>query len=195
MREQIAVMATCDAQTLGRLPNTSRLGEIAPPTHVGEKSPATDHAIGHAHQRTRPAVRRTGRVERLTRALNLLGPTYVKFGQVLSTRPDIVPSEYVAALESLQDAVEPFSFAEVEKIVEQELGARISKIFREFEPISSAGWRRLPNRRTDTRSMAERLINGISSRTKPKPEAVCGSFWNQATQPRGPEPRWRAGLA
>src|SRR5437763_15931053 len=49
-------------------------------------------------------------------ALKKMGPTYVKFGQVLSTRPDIVPSEYVSALESLQDNVEPFSFAEVERI-------------------------------------------------------------------------------
>ena len=80
------------------------------------------------------------RAEAFASSLKKLGPTYVKFGQVLSTRPDIVPREYVAALESLQDAVEPFSFAEVEKIVEQELGGRISKIFREFDatPIAAA---------------------------------------------------------
>ncbi len=73
-------------------------------------------------------------------ALKKMGPTYVKFGQVLSTRPDVVPSEYVAALESLQDDVEPFSFADVERIVESELGARISKLFLEFEspPMAAA---------------------------------------------------------
>ena len=61
--------------------------------------------------------------------LKEMGPTYIKFGQILSTRPDIVPPEYIAALESLQDSVDPFSFADVERIVEEELGAKISRIF------------------------------------------------------------------
>src|SRR5437016_10051501 len=73
-------------------------------------------------------------------ALKKMGPTYVKFGQVLSTRPDIVPQEYIIALESLQDDIEAFSYADVERIVESELGARISKIFHEFEstPMAAA---------------------------------------------------------
>src|SRR5439155_18447906 len=80
------------------------------------------------------------RAEAFANALKGMGPTYVKFGQVLSTRPDVVPPEYIAALESLQDDVEPFSFADVEKTVEQELGARISKVFLEFEatPMAAA---------------------------------------------------------
>ena len=80
------------------------------------------------------------RAQAFAAALKKMGPTYVKFGQVLSTRPDVVPPEYIAALESLQDDVEPFSFAEVERIVEQELGGRISKIFLEFEstPMAAA---------------------------------------------------------
>src|SRR5687767_6972574 len=69
------------------------------------------------------------RAEAFANSLKEMGPTYVKFGQLLSTRPDIVPQEYVDALESLQDNVEPFSFADVERIVEEELGAKISKIF------------------------------------------------------------------
>jgi len=73
-------------------------------------------------------------------ALQKMGPTYVKFGQVLSTRPDIVPPEYIAELESLQDNVEPFSFAEVEKTIEAELGVRLSKAFLDFEsqPLAAA---------------------------------------------------------
>src|ERR1700716_1498362 len=80
------------------------------------------------------------RAEAFAKALKQMGPTYVKFGQVLSTRPDIVPAEYIAALESLQDDVEPFSFAEVEAIVESELGVRISKAFLDFEstPLAAA---------------------------------------------------------
>jgi ubiquinone biosynthesis protein len=80
------------------------------------------------------------RAKAFAAALQKMGPTYVKFGQVLSTRPDIVPPEYIAELEWLQDNVEPFSFAEVEKIVEEELGVRISKAFLDFDstPLAAA---------------------------------------------------------
>ena len=80
------------------------------------------------------------RAEAFAKSLKEMGPTYVKFGQLLSTRPDIVPQEYVDALESLQDDLEPFSFADVERIVEEELGVRISKAFSHFEatPLAAA---------------------------------------------------------
>ena len=85
-----------------------------------------------------PDVR--ARAEAFAAALRQMGPTYVKFGQLLSTRPDIVPHEYILALESLQDDLEPFSFADVERIVEEELGVRISKAFENFEstPLAAA---------------------------------------------------------
>ncbi|HEX8255055.1 MAG TPA: AarF/UbiB family protein [Thermoanaerobaculia bacterium] len=85
-----------------------------------------------------PDVR--ARAEAFAKALKNMGPTYVKFGQLLSTRPDIVPQEYIVALEQLQDDLEPFSFADVERIVEQELGVRISKGFESFEstPLAAA---------------------------------------------------------
>jgi predicted unusual protein kinase regulating ubiquinone biosynthesis (AarF/ABC1/UbiB family) len=85
-----------------------------------------------------PDVQR--RAEAFAAHLKQMGATYVKFGQVLSTRPDIVPPEYIAALESLQDQVEPFSFAVVEQIVQDELGVRLSKAFESFDstPIAAA---------------------------------------------------------
>lgn len=85
-----------------------------------------------------PDVR--ARAEAFAKALRQMGPTYVKFGQLLSTRPDVVPHEYILALESLQDDLDPFSFAEVERIVEEELGVRISKAFETFEstPLAAA---------------------------------------------------------
>ncbi|HEV7241206.1 MAG TPA: AarF/UbiB family protein [Thermoanaerobaculia bacterium] len=85
-----------------------------------------------------PDVR--ARAEAFADALRQMGPTYVKFGQLLSTRPDIVPPEYIVALESLQDDLEPFSFADVERIVQEELGVRISKAFEVFEstPLAAA---------------------------------------------------------
>ncbi|HVT01745.1 MAG TPA: AarF/ABC1/UbiB kinase family protein [Thermoanaerobaculia bacterium] len=80
------------------------------------------------------------RAKAFTAALSEMGPTYVKFGQILSTRPDIVPPEYICELEELQDQVEPFSYAEVEAIVEKELNAKVSKAFGSFEqaPLAAA---------------------------------------------------------
>src|SRR5438552_3488677 len=52
--------------------------------------------------------------------LEKMGPVYVKIGQMLSTRPDVLPQAFAEALERLQDKVEPFSFAEVEKIIKEE---------------------------------------------------------------------------
>jgi predicted unusual protein kinase regulating ubiquinone biosynthesis (AarF/ABC1/UbiB family) len=78
--------------------------------------------------------------EALASDLEKLGPTFVKLGQVLSTRPDLLPPAYLAALTRLQDNVEPFPFADVQRIVEEELGARLSKAFSSFEekPIAAA---------------------------------------------------------
>lgn len=70
--------------------------------------------------------------------LEQLGPTFVKLGQLLSTRPDLLPPPYLTALARLQDKVEPFPFPEVERIVAEELGVRVSKAFAEFEPTPLA---------------------------------------------------------
>lgn len=78
--------------------------------------------------------------EALARDLEALGPTFVKLGQVLSTRPDLLPAPYVAALARLQDNVQSFPFTDVQRIVESELGARLSKAFASFEetPLAAA---------------------------------------------------------
>ena len=72
--------------------------------------------------------------------LERLGPTYIKLGQLLSTRSDFLPPAYMEALQRLQDKIEPFPFAQVEEIVTSELGVRLSKAFAEFdpEPIAAA---------------------------------------------------------
>lgn len=77
---------------------------------------------------------------RLRKTLERLGPTFVKFGQVLSVRPDLLPKDYIRELEKLQDKVPAFPFSEVKKIVENELKKPIHKIFPKFEetPIASA---------------------------------------------------------
>jgi len=80
------------------------------------------------------------KAEELADDLEKLGPTYIKLGQLLSTRADLIPPAYAKALSRLQDSVEPFGFDEVERIVSSELGVRISKGFASFEsePLASA---------------------------------------------------------
>jgi ubiquinone biosynthesis protein len=80
------------------------------------------------------------RAEAFRNRLIELGPSYIKLGQVLSTRPDLVSPAFVKELERLQDAVPPMQFEEVEQIIEQELGAKITKLFGSFEekPLGSA---------------------------------------------------------
>jgi len=88
-----------------------------------------------------PAPNGNGEVnpEQLADDLERMGPTFVKLGQVLSSRADLLPEPYLKALARLQDSVKPFPYEEVEKIVESELGVRISKAFSRFDPVPIAG--------------------------------------------------------
>ena len=84
--------------------------------------------------------KQAAKADELAADLESLGPTFVKLGQLLSTRVELLPCSYLDALSRLQDEVEPFGFGEVEKIVTTELGVRISKAFVDFEsaPMASA---------------------------------------------------------
>lgn len=84
----------------------------------------------------RPEV--AGDARELADDLEALGPTWVKLGQLLSTRADLLPIAYLDALARLQDDVEPIAFADVESAVEEGLGVRISKAFAVFEPVPLA---------------------------------------------------------
>ena len=97
-----------------------------------------DEGIDSARAETASASETTP--EHLADDLEAMGPTFVKLGQVLSGRPDLLPAPYLAALQRLQDSVKPFPYAEVEQIIVTELGARISKLFSRFdtEPIAAA---------------------------------------------------------
>lgn len=78
--------------------------------------------------------------EALATDLERLGPTFIKLGQLLAARADLLPVPYLDALSRLHDKVQPFPFTDVERIVEEELGIRISKAFSEFEstPMAAA---------------------------------------------------------
>lgn len=91
-----------------------------------------------AEQRVTP--QEAAKASELADDLEKLGPTFVKLGQLLSTRVEMMPQAYLEALARLQDKVEPFAFDEVEKIVASELGVRMSKAFSDFDvtPMAAA---------------------------------------------------------
>ncbi len=75
----------------------------------------------------------------VTRALTALGPAYIKFGQILSTRPDVVGEELAMQLRVLQDRLAPFPMATAKRTIAQELGQPVESLFSEFsEPIAAA---------------------------------------------------------
>jgi ubiquinone biosynthesis protein len=88
----------------------------------------------------RERLEKLSRPERVRLALEELGPTYVKLGQVLSTRPDLIPVDFIIELAKLQDEVPPFDVNEVDRIIAAELGAAPDEVFTSFEriPLASA---------------------------------------------------------
>jgi ubiquinone biosynthesis protein len=125
--------------------NLGRISEIA--------QVAVKHGFGYFFERHRltdlvpwPAKVRSIERERAQRGQHLremfdeLGPTFVKFGQLLSTRPDVVPPDIIVELRKLQDDVTPVPYEQVEQVVQAELGLPIEKLFTEFseQPIAAA---------------------------------------------------------
>jgi ubiquinone biosynthesis protein len=125
--------------------NLGRISEIA--------QVAVKHGFGYFFERHRltdllpwgakvlPVEReRSQRGQHLREMFDELGPTFVKFGQLLSTRPDIVPPDIIAELRKLQDDVTPFPYTQVEQVIEAELGLPIEKLFVEFSerPVAAA---------------------------------------------------------
>lgn len=98
----------------------------------------TSHAMEEETARTFSDYEQTP--DELVEDLKKMGPTYIKLGQLLSTRPDLLPDRYLLALASLQDDLPPISYEQVQEIVENEIGNKISKAFNffEVEPLASA---------------------------------------------------------
>jgi ubiquinone biosynthesis protein len=113
--------------------NLGRLSEIA--------QVAVRHGFGYAVDGRKagdPAIEGTARGRHLREMLDELGPTFVKFGQLLSTRPDVVPPDIIAELRGLQDDVRPFPYADVERTVREELDQPIERLFTEFDEVPLA---------------------------------------------------------
>jgi ubiquinone biosynthesis protein len=120
-----------------RRQNLARLREIA--------QVAARHGFGYlTHRGGEPpadgevTVAAGTRGARLRAMLDELGPTFVKFGQLLSTRPDVVPPDVVRELRGLQDDVTPVPFAAVRAVIEEELGLTIEQAFEAFEEVPLA---------------------------------------------------------
>jgi ubiquinone biosynthesis protein len=126
----------------------------APPRSLGRMTEiaqvAVRHGFGYFFHRNRltdllPSDGRQAvdelpseRGRHLREMLEELGPSFVKFGQLLSMRPDILPPDIIAELRSLQDDVAPFPYEEAAAVIEAELGQPVERLFREFDPIPMA---------------------------------------------------------
>src|SRR4051812_8796929 len=101
----------------------------------------TDLLPGRSAEARLSAVYEEGtsaRGQHLRELLDELGPTFVKFGQLLSTRPDIVPPDIIAELRGLQDDVRAFPFEQAERVIEEDLGNTIERLFLDFDPVPVA---------------------------------------------------------
>ncbi|HDZ23582.1 MAG TPA: AarF/ABC1/UbiB kinase family protein [Desulfobacteraceae bacterium] len=89
-------------------------------------------------RKRREKIERLTRAERVRMALEELGPTFIKMGQILSTRPDLMPVEFIRELGKLQDHVPPFEYTKAKKIVEMELDVPIDEVFEYFDKVPMA---------------------------------------------------------
>jgi ubiquinone biosynthesis protein len=120
----------------------------APPRTFGRLSEiaqvAARHGFGYFFEHRRLRRRDIDDMSPSQRGVHLramleeLGPTFVKFGQLLSMRPDILPPDIIAELRGLQDDVRPFSYEEAEAVIQADLGLSIDRLFLEFEPAPIA---------------------------------------------------------
>ena len=103
---------------------------------------ATRHGFGYLidRRRSNDNTQLADRGRRLREMLDELGPTFVKFGQLLSTRPDVMPPDIIVELRKLQDDVTPIPFADIRRVIEEEMGLTLEQAFLTFDetPIAAA---------------------------------------------------------
>jgi ubiquinone biosynthesis protein len=134
-------MAAPATRSLGRL---SEIAQVMVRHGFGyflEAHKLTDLLPGRSAEARLAAVYEEGssaRGQHLRELLDELGPTFVKFGQLLSTRPDIVPPDIITELRGLQDDVRPFPFEQAERVIEEDLGNSLDRLFLEFDPTPVA---------------------------------------------------------
>ncbi|MBS3779964.1 MAG: hypothetical protein KGY41_06185, partial [Desulfovermiculus sp.] len=114
--------------------------EIAYQTGIGKILRLVGRLFGRASPRQAQLVGKASTWERIRMVAEELGPTFIKLGQILSNRPDLIPKELQNELEKLQKSVSPFSSSQAVQIVEKELGRPIQDLFLEFDetPLAAA---------------------------------------------------------
>jgi predicted unusual protein kinase regulating ubiquinone biosynthesis (AarF/ABC1/UbiB family) len=145
----VAALRVCRIRSLSRMGDKDHMGVSLRPKHLGRyrdlarllvkygrsdlvKGMDLESSLSAEDQPADPAV--AADASQLAEDLEKLGATYIKLGQLLSTRADLMPPAYMEALARLQDDVEPFAYAEVEAIIEAELGGRVSRLFTRLDP-------------------------------------------------------------
>ena len=127
--------------TNGRVPAVARSGTLARFSQISRI--LVRHGFGFVFDLRRDRLERRGFQElfapnfgvRMRRALDDLGPTFVKFGQLLSTRSDVMPEGVLTELQKLQDTVAPMPFDRVREIIERELGKPVNEVFERLDPV------------------------------------------------------------
>ncbi|MGM0540688.1 MAG: ABC1 kinase family protein [Thermodesulfobacteriota bacterium] len=114
--------------------------EIVYQTGIGKFLRLGGRLFGRASPRQVQFVGKAGTWERIRMVAEELGPTFIKLGQILSNRPDLIPKELQKELEKLQKSVSPFPASQAVQIVEKELGRPIQNLFLEFDeaPLAAA---------------------------------------------------------
>src|SRR5690606_39412243 len=118
--------------TMQRLSRTSQI--IAMFARYRRAGIMTGLDLGDTHEEDAVDGQTDALAERFAADLEAMGPAFVKLGQALSTRPDLVPASWVAALERIQDDASPAPLGDIEALLEHELGVRASKVFASIEP-------------------------------------------------------------
>jgi ubiquinone biosynthesis protein len=158
------------ARTKAEVPRLLHPGRIPPVTRLARVVAVVGGAVAAWYVRERGTPRsRAGLSRRLRRALELLGSTYVKLGQIVSAFEGLFPDELVDEFKKLRDQVPPEPFAKVREVVERELGRPLDDVFSEFatEPIAAASIAQVH---------AARLVTGEEVVVKVQRPQVAGLF-------------------
>ncbi len=126
----------------GEQTNRGRLTEIA--------TTLASYGFGHIYRTRMGKKEEQQDARRLRLAFEDLGPTFIKFGQILSTRPDLLPADYIVELSKLQDKAPPFPFAKIKEIFEEDFNQTLEEVFEwlDEEPLASASVAQVHRART-----------------------------------------------
>ncbi|MDP9490665.1 MAG: AarF/ABC1/UbiB kinase family protein [Actinomycetota bacterium] len=128
-------MAEAPPRSLGRITEIAQVAVRHGFGYFFHRNRLTDLVPGNGQGPGEPPSERGRHLREL---LDELGPTFVKFGQLLSMRPDVLPPDIISELRGLQDDVTPFSFEEAEAVIREDLGQPLDRLFREFDPVPMA---------------------------------------------------------